>query len=276
MRKLKSIVQQALRSLGIYQRLKSSPVYDFYWRAVDRSVIDDREKEVDFYRNLLRGFHKGDLIFDIGANRGIKTDMFLRLGARVIAVEPDEACCEILRRRFLEYRFFREPVAIVQGAVSDRDTLETLWIDEPGSAENTLSSKWVETLRSDVKRFGHGLNFSGQTEVETTTLEMLIGNNGLPFFIKVDVEGYELHVLRGLRQPVPYLSFEVNLPEFRSEGLQCVDVLETLASGGKFNYTDDCRRGLALKQWLAPQEFSPLLARCVAPSIEVFWRTDLA
>jgi hypothetical protein len=151
-----------------------------------------------------------------------------------------------------------------------------MWIDEPGSAENTLSPKWVEALRSDVKHFGHGLDFSGQTEVETTTLEMLIDNNGLPFFIKVDVEGYELHVLRGLRQPIPYLSFEVNLPEFRSEGLQCVDVLETLASEGKFNYTDDCRRGLALKQWLAPQEFSALLARCGDPSIEVFWKTNLA
>ena len=98
----------------------------------------------------------------------------------------------------------------------------------------------------------------------------------VPRAIKIDVEGYELHVLRGLRQPVPYLSFEVNLPEFRSEGLQCVDVLEALASEGKFNYTDDCRQGLALKQWLAPQEFSALLARCGDPSIEVFWKTNLA
>ena len=115
--------------------------------------------------------------------------------------------------------------------------------------------------------------FSGQTEVETTTLEMLIDKYGLPFFIKVDVEGYELHVLRGLRQPVPYLSFEVNLPEFLQEGLKCVQLLGSMAADGLFNYVVDCQQGLAPMQWLRAEEFSDLLARCRDRSIEVVWKT---
>jgi len=86
------------------------------------------------------------------------------------------------------------------------------------------------------------------------------------------VEGSELSVLRGMKQPVPYLSFEVNLPEFRPVGLECVLVLEGVAGGGKFNYAADCRQGLALREWIGPQDFSRVLRDCSDASIEVFWK----
>jgi hypothetical protein len=97
----------------------------------------------------------------------------------------------------------------------------------------------------------------------------------LPFFVKIDVEGYELNVLRGLQQPVPHLSFEVNLPEFRLEGLECVQVLGRLARDGKFNYASDCRRGLVLKQWLAAEEFVAVLNSCTDESMEISWKTSV-
>src|SRR4029453_18235955 len=101
----------------------------------------------------------------------------------------------------------------------------TLWIDEPGSAKNSLSRKWVETLKGDEARFGHRLEFARQKKVQTTTLDELTISYGLPFFVKIDVEGYEPSVLRGMKRPVPFLSFEVNFPEFRAEGFECVELL---------------------------------------------------
>src|SRR5260370_2445784 len=162
---LKDSLRNLLRRAGVYERTKASWIYDLYWRLGDRRIIDERRKEIDFYRSLLEGFRDGDLIFDIGANQGYKADIFLRLGAKVVAVEPDETSQETLRQKFLQYRLKRKRLEIVSKAVSDRKSKETMWIDAPGGAKNTLSQKWAERLRDDDKRFGERLNFGQMKEV---------------------------------------------------------------------------------------------------------------
>jgi FkbM family methyltransferase len=270
---LKQCVQGFLRKVGLYQRLKSSCVYDVYWTLANHRLLDDRAKEVEFYKTTLQGFRKGEVIFDVGANEGHKTDIFLRLGAKVVAVDPDESNQEALRQRFLEYRLAPKTVRIEGKAVSDSTTVKTMWIDAPGSGENTLNPKWVETLRNDPRRFGRRFDFAGEKQVETTTLDELMATYGIPFFIKIDVEGYEPSVLRGMNRPVPYLSFEVNLPEFKMEGLQCINILDGIAANGEFNYAVDCQRGLTLERWIRRAEFVRVFDQCKEASIEVFWRT---
>ena len=277
MRRLKLHTQNILKRAGIYQRLKASRVYDLYWSFADRSVVERTDREIRFYRNLLSGFSRGSLVFDVGANHGTKTDIFLKLGARVVSVEPDRTNQRVLKEKFLMYRLSRKPVVIVGKALSDKDSVETMWIDEPGSAKNTLSRKWVETLKHDDERFGQHHDFNHRTTVETTTLDQLIGTYGLPFFVKIDVEGHEVNVLRGLHTAVPYLSFEVNLPEFAPDGQECVEMLNHLAPDGKFNYAaGDYEQGLGLKNWLGAAEFSCVLAQCAERSIEVFWKTSIS
>ena len=271
MTNLKSVQQRLLKGAGVYHRLKVSWLYDAYWSLANKDIVRGKHAETRFYREALRGFQPGNLIFDIGANVGFKTEAFLKLGANVIAVEPDEHNQEILRRSFLEYRLAKKAVIIVGKAVSDKAGSEEIWIDAPGSAKNTLSSKWVGLLREDDQRFGAKLNFSNKKTVETVTLEDLISKFGVPFFIKIDVEGYEPEVLRGLRQSVPYVSFEVNLPEFLSEGKECVNLLAGLSPDSKFNYSVGSERGLELPNWTRKEDFLDTLTNCTAPSIEVFW-----
>lgn len=275
MKSPKSQMQRMLQRAGLYHRLKTSSIHELYWKIAGKQWILAREKQIDFYRRLLPELSHGDLIFDIGANEGFKTDLFLRLGARVIAVEPDETNQSILQERFVKFRLIRRPLVIVGKAVSDKSATETMWIDGPGSAVNTLSQKWAGALKGNKARqtYGHyGLDFAKQKTVETTTLEQLMSVHGVPTFIKIDVEGYELNVIRSLQRPVPYLSFEVNLPEFRPEGLECVEILGRLAAAGKFNYAVDCEEGLALERWLSPDEFLHVLKQCRESAIEVFWK----
>jgi FkbM family methyltransferase len=269
----KEKTQALLKQFRLYYRIKASRIYDVYWRLFDRRVLDARRTEVTFYRNLLQELPPSGLVFDVGANHGWKTSIFLGLGARVVAVEPDQKSQEILKLSFHRYRWFRKPVTIVGKAAGEADTIATMWIDAPGSAKNTLSPKWVAALRADDTRFGAALNFAAQRSVTTTTLDRLIADYGVPFFIKIDVEGHEIHVLRGLHQRVPFLSFEVNLPEFQCEGLECVELLGSLCADGCFNYVTDCREGLVLDRWLGPADFARVLANCSDKSIEVFWTT---
>jgi len=277
MHTLKQRLKTISERVGIRHRLKASFVYDAYWTIVDRQLIEAKRKELSFYRSLLEGFHPRDLVFDIGANHGTKTEIYLKLGARVVAAEPDQLNQDILREKFLKFRLSPKPVVIVGKAVSDRNATETMWVDGPGSALNTLSSKWVVTLREDKTRFQHthnNLDFGVRKLVETTTLEQMIVEHGLPFFIKIDVEGHEASVLRGLNRPVPFLSFEVNLPEFRPEGLECLRLLEVLAPEGKFNFASDCKNGLVMKEWLNAAQFAAVLKQCPEKSIDVFWKTN--
>lgn len=104
-------------------------------------------------------------------------------------------------------------------------------------------------------------------------MEELIVTYGFPLFVKIDVEEHEAHVLRGLKRPIPYLSFDVNLPEFKQEGLECIELLGNIAPDGKFNYAVDCEKGLALDRWLTLREFKEVFRSCSEASLEVFWNT---
>jgi hypothetical protein len=149
-------------------------------------------------------------------------------------------------------------------------------IDGPGSALNTMSPKWAESLKKNKTIFPHqhcGLEFNQTKLVETTTIDELVARHGVPFFVKIDVEGHELSALRGLSRPVPFLSFEVNLPEFRPEGLEGIRLLAQLANDGTFNYTSDCTHGLTLGAWIPAGDIFRVLDQCSERSVEIFWKT---
>jgi FkbM family methyltransferase len=168
---LKRQTQAILRRAGLYYRLKTSHIDDLYRWLADRNSLRDRDAQINFYRHLLPDLRRGDIVFDVGANEGLKTDLFLRMGARVIAIEPDETNQSILRERFFKLRAAPKRVVVVRKAVSDNDGIESMWIDGPGSAVNTLSQKWADALRGNKARHacGHcGLEFAKYRTVETT------------------------------------------------------------------------------------------------------------
>jgi hypothetical protein len=54
-------------------------------------------------------------------------------------------------------------------------------------------------------------------------------------------------------------------------GLECIELLDRVATGGSFNFAADCQQGLAMQQWLQKREFAEVLRHCSEQCIEVFW-----
>lgn len=218
----------------VYGLFRYSAVYPWYLKIFRPTIFAEYKKGRNFYKSLLEK-HK-PIVFDIGANVGDKSAIFCKYSTLVVAVEPDKTNNNLLHKRF----FLEPKVKVVHAAVSNKQGKELFYENSPGSPANTLSSKWKGILENPhANRFSKALTFPASYEVDTTTLDSLIQAHGIPYYIKIDVEGYENLVLESLSKPVSIISFEVNFPDFIDETLQCVQYLTRLSSNTKFNAMDD-------------------------------------
>jgi len=172
-----------------------------------------------FYEQFLRS---DDLVFDIGANIGSKTEIFRNIGCKVISVEPHDSCIPILKNKFVN----DSQVIILRKALGASAGSAQLITGE-AACISSLSPEWVAAV-TKTDRFG-GYKWTGKQTVEVTTLDTLVSFYGVPAFIKIDVEGFEHKVLEGLSQPVKALSFEFT-PEYLESAEKCIKHLEGLGS----------------------------------------------
>jgi FkbM family methyltransferase len=158
----------------------------------------------------------GDLVFDIGAHVGDRVASFRRLGARVIAVEPQPAL-----HRTLRLLFGRDKrVTIVRSAVGRVPGPARMRINPTNPTISTLSDDFIAASRDAAGWLGE--SWPHELEVPVTTLDTLIATYGKPTFAKLDIEGFEAEALGGLSQAVPALSFEFTTIQ-RTVALACLD-----------------------------------------------------
>ena len=232
---------QSLNKLKVYIKsnfrywyhIRYSRFYLTYLRLKNRSLAIHEQKEYRFISQLIP---KDQLVYDIGANTGEYTNLYLKLSSKVIAIEPDPKNLQILKVRFGQNR----KVTTLASAVSDVKGVSELYINEDGSCFNTMSEKWKDSLLDPSSNRWHAkYDFSKSYQIQTITLNEVITQYGLPFFIKVDVEGYEYKVISTLTKKVALINFEANLPEFLEETILIVDHLNKIYTNYKFNFCED-------------------------------------
>jgi FkbM family methyltransferase len=204
--------------------------YKFYrnWRKfksrqLKASNDEHSAKQLNFYSRFIQ---ENDLCFDIGANIGNKTDLFLQLGAVVVAVEPQESCWRVLRRRFNNDSVYVESVAL-----DCKNGSTAIFIDRSHTLAS-ISQDWITAVKQSGRFRNH--EWAGKLYVKTTTLNDLIKKYGKPTFCKIDVEGAEYQVLQGLSQTIDTISIEF-VSERIDASIKCIDYLSNLGEA-EFNY----------------------------------------
>src|SRR3954447_2135048 len=192
-----------------------------------------------FYARFVR---PGDLCFDVGAHVGSRTLCWARLGARVVALEPQPDLALVLRVLCWPER----GVTVLRQAVAARPGSVVLRVSPRTPTVTTGSAAFVAETRR-VPGFAW-VEWSGRLEVPATTLDRLVATYGEPAFVKIDVEGMEHEVLAGLSRPLRALSFEF-VPSSPTSALASVDRLGALGRYA-FNVALGEEPELLLDRWV--------------------------
>jgi FkbM family methyltransferase len=234
-------------SLGLYRPA----------RALHSLIFRDPDRR-DHLAILSEFIKPGDLAFDVGANIGDRSDLMLSLGAKVVAFEPQPMLVREVRARASAKR-----LTVVEAALGA----------QIGRADLFLTSL-TRTASMHADWDGSSTGEHGKINVPMTTLDAEIRKHGLPVFCKMDIEGFEAEVLKGLSSPIRALSIEFHSDERGVAKMnQCVDMITQLAAY-EFNLIGTEEAKWISPHWMSKAEFLSAFPACAHPHYygDVFMR----
>lgn len=163
--------------------------YEFVYAQYKRRFEDPFYNLARVSPALFRGGH----IIDVGANIGYTTGVFstaIEPGFRVWAFEPSLENFSQMERS-MRHRRLLDIVTVRHAAVADR----------AGTIDLALNPDHPGDHRVIAPAADGGPRREGAVErVPVTTIDLEVGAGGIApvAFIKIDVQGYELHVCRGM------------------------------------------------------------------------------
>jgi FkbM family methyltransferase len=183
----------------------------------------------DPYYHLIRRhpeLFRGGHILDVGANIGYTARAFSRAidaGYKVYSFEPDEFNFSLLRRLAASAKASGR-IEAIRSAVGDHDGTIELWINEHHHADHRIMTDQLRETKVG----------SRSEQVSILKLDTFVESQTKPFpicFIKVDVQGFEIAVCKGMeltlaRNPNAVLTLEY-MPDAMSDlGFQPEELLD--------------------------------------------------
>lgn len=140
-----------------------------------------------------------DLIYDVGMNNGDDTAFYLHQGFRVIGIDADPRSVDVAKHRFRN-ELASGRVTILNVGIAETAGTGTFWICEGVSEWSSFNEKKAPSMGE--KHY--------PIEVETRPFSDILNEHGVPFYLKVDIEGNDALCIRDLagRSLPPFISVE--------------------------------------------------------------------
>ena len=186
--------------------------------------------ELDLQATMRQWLRPGDVAIDVGANVGIHACALARVvgpHGRVIALEPVSTLAGRLRANCVLNDL--RNVEVVEKAASSRTGTEVFFSAAPSEANQGQGSLYERTELVQVPQ-----------EVELETVDSIIEARGIARLrlVKIDVEGHELAVLRGMENALrcwrPYVVFEFNPVAYHAANLAWDEACDALKEIGGY------------------------------------------
>lgn len=243
---IKTSIIKGLESLNLLSTAHNIAIK--YNNKFNKDVIKHKKKMLKFYSGIIK---KNDLVFDVGANMGKRTEVFLELGGKVVAIEPQDLCFKVLRSRFKK----NKKLKIMKKGLASKEGKTEINICLNAPELSSISDKHVKDSRHSIKN-----NWTKKSTIKLTTLDKLIEKFGIPKFCKIDVEGFEIEVLKGLNKRIPFLCFEIS-KEFLSDTKKCIDLIQKLQPKSKYNVVFGSTQKYHSKKWLSKPELIKIIKK---------------
>lgn len=176
---IKRVLKKALDALGLELRIRRHA-----YSSLARSL---RERGLD-------------VVLDVGANEGQFASSLRRSGyaGRIVSFEPNSACVRVLKERAKADGLW-DIVHVALGQDAGRLELNV--------TENSVFSSLLAPT-SDVQSIDSGSRVRSRETVEVQRLDSIWTSVAAPAqraFLKIDVQGFELDVLRGAQGVLPHM-----------------------------------------------------------------------
>lgn len=153
-----------------------------------------------------------DLIFDIGCHKGEDSAFYLRKGFHVVGIEANPDLCRDLKQRFAE-EIKQGQFTLVENAIAEKAGQVEFFINTSATIWGTIRRDWADRDAAHIRRI----------VVPSVTFGSLLERYGIPYYLKIDIEGADMLCLEGLfafQERPHFVSFESDrktLSALRSE-----------------------------------------------------------
>ena len=168
---------------------------------------------------------RSDLIIDVGMHDGTDTSYYLAKGFRVVAVEANPALVAAARERFSQ-ELQQGRLHVIDAAIAAGAGTTSMAIADEMTIWSSLDPAFVNRNRGVEYRY---------VTVPTIPFAAVLAEHGVPYFLKVDIEGMDMLPIRALHESPErprYISVESNVTSSEATFDRVFDELAELWSLG--------------------------------------------